>query len=246
MKKTTILTIVLLLTVSLVGCNKINSFTKNKMNPTKQEQLPLKEPPSVSTSYFGYFYNFMEKALHGEIGEFFTFREGNLHRFQVGDIGWLLAAANDAPHFEDKTVGGMTIRHRNGVPVSEISLDEIFCGWVKKFMVWLIVYDVTEDLIDELNDLLSEVRYIHVLSVSKKGDPYWQNNVADMSKSSTPPEVAAYAFSHHLAAGGLDGLKRCELSDCKKFFVGRPNTKWCSKSCGGKHRVRKKRKRDLA
>lgn len=187
----------------------------------------------------------MRKALHGEIEEFFTFREGRLHCFQVGDIDWLLAAANDAPHLEDKIKQGMRIRFKNGVPVSTITPDEVFCAWVKKFMYLLVASGVTEDLITELNDLQSKVRYIHILSVSKRGYPYWQNNVADMSERSTPPEVAAYAFSHHLAAGGLDGLKRCKLSDCKKFFVGRPNTKWCSKSCGGKHRVRQKRKRDL-
>jgi len=187
---------------------------------------------------------FMEKALHDEIREFFTFREGTLHRFEVGDIDWLLAAANDAPHFEDKSVGGMTVRHRNGVPISEVSPDEVFCWWVKKYMAWLIDHGVTADMINELNDVLSELRYIHVLSVSKKGEVQWQNNIADMSVASTPPEVAAYAFSHHLAAGGLSGLKRCELTDCRKFFVGRPNTKWCSKSCGGKYRVRKKRRRD--
>ncbi len=186
----------------------------------------------------------MEKALLGEIDDFFTYREGKLHRFVVGDIDWLLAAANDAPHFEDRTVRGMTIRFKNGVPVSAVSPDEVFCWWVKEYMAQIVENGVTDNFAGELNELLSEVRYIHVLAVSKKGEPYWQNNIADMREASTPPELAAYALSQHLATGGLNGIKRCELSDCRKFFVGRPNAKWCSKSCGGKHRVRKKRKRD--
>lgn len=44
----------------------------------------------------------MEKALQGEKEEFFTWKEGKLQLFKVGDIDWLLAAANDAPHLEDK------------------------------------------------------------------------------------------------------------------------------------------------
>jgi len=186
----------------------------------------------------------MEKPLLGEIEEFFTFRGGELHRFEVGDIDWLLAAANDAPHFEDKLVKGLTVRFRNGAPITEVSLDEIFGWWVKKYMVWVVENGVTDDLISELNELLSEVRYIHLLALAKNREPFWQNNIADMGAGSSPPEVAAYAVSHHLAAGGLAGLKRCELSDCRNFFVGRPSAKWCSKSCGGKHRVRKKRRRE--
>lgn len=185
----------------------------------------------------------MQKALHSEIEEFFTFREGKLHRFEVGDIDWLLAAANDAPHLEDKQKNGMTIRYKNGRPALEILPAEMFCYWVKHYMEWIVVDGVKEEMVNELNELLSDVRYIHVLSISKRGEAYWQQNIADMQKDSQPPEFAAYALSHHLAAGGLDGLKRCELSDCRKFFVGRPNSKWCTKSCGGKHRVRRQRKR---
>lgn len=94
-------------------------------------------------------------------------------------------------------------------------------------------------MVDEFNELLTNVRYIHVLSISEHGETYWQSNIVDMQRGSTPPEVAVYALSRHLAAGGLTSLKRCEQSDCEKFFVGRSNAKWCSKSCGAKHRVRK-------
>ena len=187
----------------------------------------------------------MRKALHDENDEFFTLKEGRFSRFQADDIDWLLDAANDAPNLEYRDKQGFTVIFRNGVPVSEISPEETFCCWVNRFMSSLVYCGVTEDLIDELNYILSNIRYIHILMISKSKVPYWQNNVADMNRSSTPDEAAAYAFAHQLAIGGIDGLKRCELSDCKKFFVGRSNAKWCSKSCGGKHRVRKKRKRDL-
>lgn len=186
----------------------------------------------------------MKKALHNENDEFFTFREGGLARFKANDIDWLLEAANDAPTIEYRQKMGFTQVLKNGVPALEVSPDENFCYWVNRFMSRLVYEGVTEDLIEELNDLLSEIRYIHVLRLSRNKEAFWQRNVGDMSRSSTPVEAAAYSFSHQLAIGGLDGLKRCEQSDCQKFFVGRPNAKWCSKSCGAKHRVRKKRKRD--
>jgi len=61
MKKTLILTIVLLLTVKLSGCNKINNPIKNKMNGTKQD-LPSFKVPRDSTSYLGYFKKYIGKA----------------------------------------------------------------------------------------------------------------------------------------------------------------------------------------
>lgn len=186
----------------------------------------------------------MEKPLHDDIEAFFTLREGKLRRFIVGDIGWLLSAANDAPEIEHRKIGEITFTYKNGVRVAEVSSDEIFCAWVKHYLEWIVAEGVTKNMVDELNDLLSDVRYIHLLSVSEKGVPYWQRDIADMETGSTPPEVAAYAVSHHLAAGGLESLKRCKLSDCGKFYVGSSNKKWCSESCGAKHRVRQKRKRD--
>jgi len=187
----------------------------------------------------------MRKALHDENEEFFIFREGKFSRFRVNDIDWLLEAANDAPIIEHREKQGFTLLVKNGVPALEISPEENFCYWVNRFMSKLLYEGVTEELVGELNSLLSEIRYIHILMISKGGEPYWQRNIGDMNKTSTPVEAAAFAFSHQLAIGGLKDLKCCELSDCKKFFVGRPNSKWCSKSCGSKYRVRSKRKRDL-
>ncbi|WP_083885943.1 CGNR zinc finger domain-containing protein [Halobacteriovorax marinus] len=44
--------------------------------------------------------------------------------------------------------------------------------------------------------------------------------------------------------GWLDGLKRCQSPECKKFFIGRSNVKWCSKTCGSRSRVKKMRKKN--
>ena len=127
----------------------------------------------------------MKKALHGDIEEFFTFREGKLHRFQVGDIDWLLAAANDAPHFEVKTVRGMKITHRNGVPVSEVFPDDVFCAWVMKFMDWFIACDVTEDLIDELVEEAPDFLEAYLDGRKWVSDKYYDGDMSKLSPLSS-------------------------------------------------------------
>ena len=58
-----------------------------------------------------------------------------------------------------------------------------------------------------------------------------------------PPLVfGAYMFSNVVSLGGLERLKRCQSNDCLNFFIGRPNAKWCTSSCGSKCRVKKMRK----
>ncbi len=187
----------------------------------------------------------MKKALHDESGVFFTFREGDLIAWRPHDIDMLLSAANDASDYEVSKKNGFTILKKNGVVVTRVSLEDEFCSIVHDWMCDFVDEGVTDELIDELNDVLADIRYIHVLMPSESGIPYWQNNVADMNKSPNVLEAAGYAFAHQLTIGGLEGLKRCQLPDCENFFIGRPNAKWCSKSCGSKYRVRKKRKRGL-
>ena len=187
----------------------------------------------------------MKKALHDENDVFFTFREGGLLAWRIYDVDMLLAAANDAPDYEVSKKNGFNIYEKDGVVVTRESPKNAFCSIVHDWMCDLVDEGATDELIDELNDVLADIRYIHVLIPSEGGIPYWQNNIADMN---SPPNVlgaAGYAFAHQLAIGGLEGLKRCQLPDCEKFFIGRPNAKWCSKSCGSKYRIRKKRQRDL-
>jgi predicted RNA-binding Zn ribbon-like protein len=80
---------------------------------------------------------------------------------------------------------------------------------------------------------------------SGDGGAYWQRDIADMRRPPDVQGIAAHLFSNQLALGALAGLKRCAEADCRKFFIGRPNKKWCSDSCGSRSRVRRKRRRDI-
>jgi len=187
----------------------------------------------------------MKKALHNDKEIYFSFRKGEITAWRINDVDMLIGAANDAPDYEESEKNGFTILKKDGVVVTRIPEEDSFCTMVHDWMCDLVDKGVTDVLIDELNDVLVDIRYIHVLMPSEGGTPYWQNNIADMNRSLNVEEAAGYAFSHQLAIGGLEGLKRCQLPDCEKFFIGRPNAKWCSASCGSKYRVRKKRKRDV-
>ena len=187
----------------------------------------------------------MPKALHDEAEVFFTFQRGELIAWQASDVDMLIQAANDAPEFETTQKGDFTLLVKDGVVVPRVSDEEAFCIEVNDWMCELVDNGVTDEMIEELNSSLNDLRYVHVLMRSEDGKPYWQRNIADMNRPPNVVVLAAHAFAHLLTSGGLNGVKRCAMPDCEKFFIGRPNAKWCSKSCGSKHRVRRKRKRDI-
>lgn len=187
----------------------------------------------------------MEKALHDDERAFFSFKNGELLVWHPHDVEMLLNAANDAPEYEVGEKDGVQILKKDGEVVTRTSPLDDFCTMVHDWMDDLVNEGVTEEMIDELNTVLADFRFYHVMIPSKNGTPHWQTNIADLNRHIRTEEAAGYAFAHLLAIGGLKGLKRCQLSDCKKFFIGRPNSKWCSKSCGSKFRVRRKRKQDL-
>ena len=187
----------------------------------------------------------MKKALHDEEKVFFSFRKGEISAWSTHDMETLLAAANDVPEYEVEERKGFQVLLKDGEVVLRLSPEEMFCQILHDWMHDIVDNGITDDLIEELNDVVGKIRYIHVLMLSKDGKPYWQNNIADLNRSPEAQEVAGYAVAHQLAIGGFEGLRRCQLPDCEKLFIGRPNAKWCSKSCGSKSRVRRKRKRDL-
>ncbi|MCB0348038.1 MAG: CGNR zinc finger domain-containing protein, partial [Bdellovibrionales bacterium] len=100
----------------------------------------------------------------------------------------------------------------------------------------------TDELMKWLNGFSEKLRFIHILRKEKDGSVRWQTDISDISRGLSPDEIAAYLFSHHLALGNLDKVRRCQAEDCGKFFFGRKKAKWCSNACGSRHRVSKMRK----
>lgn len=129
-------------------------------------------------------------------------------------------------------------------PESELYLPAEYGFWMAmgSLLDRLIQEGVTSKMIANLNFGLRNISFRHVLRLTDSGEPTWQY-IADFRLGPDAIASAAYGFSHLLEVGALDGLKRCESTDCRNFFIGRPNAKWCSKRCGSRYRVRLKRQK---
>jgi len=120
----------------------------------------------------------------------------------------------------------------------------IFESAAAAWLTQLVENGVTEQLIDELNAQTSDLRYRRVLDVYDGGVPRW-TSIADLGDDEIQPESkAAYAISHLIGSGAFERLRQCHDDGCDRFFLGPPNSKWCSKRCGSRARGRLKRKRD--
>ena len=118
------------------------------------------------------------------------------------------------------------------------------CEWMSRYLK----EGATDDFLNDLNTALHEIRYSKYifpldLLPSEIGCPK-NGYIAKYDKIPSPAAYAADDFSKLLTSGMLKRLKRCQLEGCDKFFLGPPQATWCSKTCGSKYRVRKKRKKD--
>lgn len=122
---------------------------------------------------------------------------------------------------------------------------------LKCLRLWMSRYlneGVTDDLLNALNAALQEIRYskyIVPLDLLPSGIGFPQNGyVAKYDRTPSAEAWAADDFSKLLTSGQLKRLKRCQMKGCERFFLGPPQAKWCSKTCGSKFRVREKRRRE--
>lgn len=169
----------------------------------------------------------MKKAQQEPI---LVYQDGQVIGWGINDVKNLIKSANDAVINDE-------VKQRQNLTWKELS-DIIAYEWLEKF----VESGVTEEIIKDLNKRISWVEYKRALMHSKNGHPYWRE-VADARSLSHPDLKVTYIVSHLLAIGALEGLKRCKLNDCGKFFIGPVNRKWCSKSCGSLYRVRLQRKK---
>jgi hypothetical protein len=172
----------------------------------------------------------MKKPLHAPKEQFLLLSKGKL-------IGW---GKNDARNL---------IINANRARAENLISREDLNGWEFERLLalqWLDVIiekGVNGEVVKWLNSRIQHVRYHHVLKHSPGTAPYWLR-IANADEIKEPEVSIAYAFAQLLAVDAFSGLKRCREKACLNFFIGRPDSKWCSKSCGSRHRVTKKRKRD--
>ena len=168
----------------------------------------------------------MEKALHDCV---LVIKDGKeTIRYEKDSVEILLDGANY--YIEEGEAG----------PKSKIALSKSIYNLMNSYEE----HGPTNSLIDELNKFLAPVR--HQCFVGRKNKKLITTHIAHLQHHPEPAVFACYLFSSMTSLGWLDGLKRCQSPECKKFFIGRTNVKWCSKTCGSRSRVKKMRKRKKA
>lgn len=169
----------------------------------------------------------MEKTLH----DYFYIQTGEkLHLYSAIDSVFLMEAAN--------------IHIDRGHGIYEPDIQFKLNALIYECMTSYYEHGLTDDLLNRLGTLIRNVR-IQCL-VENKDNKLIAVHVAHIPMNPRPDVFGAYMFSHIASLGGLEGLKRCCNQNCLKFFIGRSNAKWCSKSCGSKFRVEKMRRNKKA
>lgn len=169
----------------------------------------------------------MEKALH----DYFCINTGKELKFYSSkESSALIEAANF--HIERKNGKDSS----NTIPALDAFIYECLDKYLRN--------GGSDELLNKLNEILKNVK-IQCL-VESIDNALVTVHVAYIPYNPPPLIFGAYMFSNVTTLGGFEGLKRCQSKGCLKFFIGRTNTKWCSKSCGSKYRVKKMRKNKQA
>jgi hypothetical protein len=173
----------------------------------------------------------MQKVLLGQEEVFIHKRQGKPHLWDFSIEEILDAANND---LENASVLWK--------PASDVL--PLLRQWIKRY------FDggLTDNFLDDLNSKMEGISYSKMvlpldLLPTESGYPR-AGYLANLDDRFSETEYAAMEFSKILTSGMLRRVKQCQMEGCEKLFVGRPQAKWCSKTCGSKHRVRKKRRRD--
>ena len=177
----------------------------------------------------------LTKASHMEATDFYSAVDGKISHWDSGWIHRLLEMVNEL------TAEDRFTKDDGPVPYSPMEYD--LCHVLRYWFEQIIANGVTEELVGALNGEQMVTRYQHILVLEEDGSVTWRY-VADFGTGRAPETRASYIVSHLLECGALDSLKRCHSEDCENLFAGRPNTKWCSKACGSRQRMRSKRRRD--
>jgi hypothetical protein len=173
----------------------------------------------------------MKKALHGQKEVFVIERQGNV-------VVW--------DFFAEEIVEAANNGLRSG-PADNSPENRV----LHNLRLWMSRYlkeGITDDFLNDLNAALHEIRYskyIFPLDLLPSEIGFPKNGyVAKYDRTPSPEAYAADDFSKLLTSGLLKRLKLCQMEGCEKFFLGPPQAKWCSKTCGSKFRVREKRRRE--
>lgn len=175
----------------------------------------------------------MKKALHRPEMAFLREKDGKIYPEELC-VEEIVAAVN------------LGIQGEWGIASLETVILQKIYNWICRYMN----EGATEEFLNDLNYHLRVVQYSNYVVPSDFFSPAAEGPqsvyVVNSNIEYSPDTFAAKEISRFVTYGMIDKLRRCQLASCQNIFIGPPNAKWCSKTCGSKYRVKKKRKRDLS
>ncbi|MGE4349562.1 MAG: CGNR zinc finger domain-containing protein [Candidatus Berkiella sp.] len=172
----------------------------------------------------------MEKALHDY---FYIATDGKLTLYSKEDASFLIEVANN--HLDRRLGKHITAPHIPDMAVLDAFIYECMVEYFKN--------GESESLIELLNRNIQNISNQCLVERTEKG--LVTVHVGRLPFNPPQEIFGACMFSNIASLGGFEGLKRCQSTDCQKFFIGRSNVKWCSKTCGSRCRVKKMRKEKI-
>lgn len=112
----------------------------------------------------------------------------------------------------------------------------------RRFLQRIIRYGVTEKLVEEINSRLTRIRMGLRVQLSPDMKRVEKEYVWPSDVVPNADEGLTLAMVEFIRTDALEKLKECAAKDCENLHFRRG--KWCSDRCGGRQRVRDKRKRD--
>ncbi len=174
----------------------------------------------------------MKKALQSQRQVFLSEKDGNLSPEEVC-VEEVLAAVNR----------GMAGEWPDVDPRTRVL--KLLHGWICRYLE----EGATDSFLNDLNGELHQVQYYNYVVVPSGlfeggGDEPVSAFVSNMNLHYSLEAFAAKEFARFVTYGMLRKVRRCQYPGCASIFLGPPQAKWCSKTCGSKYRVEKKRKLD--
>lgn len=116
--------------------------------------------------------------------------------------------------------------------------NDAVCEWLDA----LIEKGTTKQFRQRLSDEVFDVEIPHVMMLDPKSQKFTfmmrPGSMTKKAREAFRDAGPALAVIRIIEAGYENRVRRCELEDCRAYFVGDPRSRWCSKTCGSRHRVR--------
>ena len=173
----------------------------------------------------------MKKPLDPDGPVFYVLSGTDLHILDDRSVPHLLEAANRSLErgIED--------------PVIYAGERALYQDALKSWLERISAGEAQESLIRDLNAVIEHIPYTHLLGLTEDGNPRWEH-IARLDDPVDPRIRAAQGIAQFLSSGAFRRLRRCQAEGCGNFFLGPPQSKWCSSKCGGRERGRRKREKD--